>query len=242
MKRCIAILLTLTLLLLSACGAGQAPASEPESSPSSISESAPETSSSGPSPVGSVPDQLPQEELNPDFGWGPEDERINQITRAVQDDLLPQLPETAYSYLSVYEDASEVVLRIGVVDEAAIDSCLAAWTGDQWDRLIKEPALYSRAMRDEFVEKAQRLDFGPEIKATIGTFPPIWSDEAVVFGVMLTAPEAAASQEEVQRLETMPQQIKDLAQEMGIPEDVIDYGFGYVTTPEPSPGSEPPVG
>lgn len=59
MKRCIAILLT--LLLLTACGGGQAPASEPESSPSSISEPAPELTSSQPDPE-SEPDSQPDPE------------------------------------------------------------------------------------------------------------------------------------------------------------------------------------
>lgn len=231
MKRCIVILLA--LLVLTACGTGTRPSTpEAEISSSSASEPAPGPSSSEPS----------QEELNPDFGWGPEDERVNQLIRAVQDDLLPQLPETSYSYLTLYQDGPEVVLKIGMVDEAAVDACLAAWTGETWDRLVKEPALYSRAMRAEFVERAEQLDFGPDVKVIIGTFPPMWDNENVVFGVMITVPESLASQEEVKRLEEMPQQLLDLAEEMGIPEDVIDYSFGYLMTPTPFPGNEPPVG
>lgn len=237
MKHCITILLV--LLVLTACAAGgQSPTPEPESDPSSASElsSVPE---SVPAPA---PDQLPQAEINPDFGWGPEDERVNQLIRAVQDDLLPQLPETSYSYLTLYQDGSEVVLKIGMVDEAAVDACLAAWTGERWDRLVKEPALYSRAIRSEFVERAEQLDFGPDVKVIIGTFPPMWDNENVVFGVMITVPESLASQEEVKRLEEMPQQLLDLAEEMGIPENVIDYSFAYRITPTPFPGNEPPVG
>lgn len=239
MKQYAAILLTLALLILTACGTGAQPsASEPESGPSSASE---------PSSVpGSVPAQepdQPSQELNPDFGWGPEDERINQLIGAVEDNLLPRLPETSYSYLTLYQDGEDVVLKIGVLDEPAVDACLASWTGEKWDRLIKEPALYSRALRAEFVEKAEQLDFGPDARVTIGTFPPMWDNENVVFGVMLLLPESYASGEEPNPWKTaMPQQLADLAKEMGIPEDVIDYSFGYIIDPEPRPGSEPPVG
>lgn len=238
MKRCITILLA--LLILTACAAGgQSGSPETESGPSSVSEP-----SSVPGPVpAQEPDQPPQEEINPDFGWGPEDERINQLIGAVQDNLLPQLPETSYSYLTLYQDGEDVVLKIGVLDEPAADACLAAWTGEKWDKLVKEPALYSRALRAEFVEKAEQLDFGPDARVTIGAFPPMWDNENVVFGVMLLLPESYASGEEPNPWKTaMPQQLADLAKEMGIPEDVIDYSFGYIIDPEPRPGSEPPVG
>lgn len=231
MKHCIPIFLALLLLVGCAAG-GQASASDPkpESGQSPVAEPTPESSST---PEGSS--QPPRSEETPGGVQDPAGERYQRLFSRVQDSLLSELPETSYSYLSLYDDGPEIVLRIGVTDEAAVDACLAAWTGERWDRLVKEPALYSRAKRAEFVEKANALDFGPEVNVLIGSFPPFWNDEKVVIAMMVVMADHYAPREEVEKWREMPQEIKNLARETGIPEDLIDYSGPVYYAPEIKP-------
>lgn len=231
MKHCIPIFLALLLLVGCAAG-GQASDSDskPESGPSSVSQPA-----LGPASSPEKSPQPSQSEEASDEVRNPTSQRYERLFSRVQDSLLSELPETSYSYLSLYDDGPEIVLRIGVTDEAAVDACLAAWTGERWDRLVKEPALYSRAKRAEFVEKANALDFGPEVNVLIGSFPPFWNDEKVVIAMMVVMADHYAPREEVEKWQEMPQEIKNLARETGIPEDLIDYSGPVYYAPEIKP-------
>lgn len=243
MKRCIAILLTLTLLLLSACGTGQAPASEPENSPSSVSEpssvgSVPESSSVP--EESSQPESVPDPDPNPDSDWEPNPDtadmvipydRLNELRYRVQEAFLAELPEASYNHFDLYYEGTEIVLAIAVTDEAAMDAYLAGWTGEKWDRLVKTPARVSRAKLTEFVTKAQQLDFGPEVEVNdISAAPALNEGEAGV-AVWIVMSDPHASPEEVERWKELPQQLKDLAKEIGIPEDMIVYRVPYYHEP-----------
>lgn len=247
MKRCIAILLA--LLVLTACGTGgQAPAPEPESSPSSISGPAPEPSSSEASPVpesSSVPEESssnesepeestppPQSEQDPDLG--PQEnpdtsgmysademalvERENELYIALFDVFSDGLSKESYSYYTCYREDGSVVLEIGVTDEAVVDAYLAAWTGAKWDKLVKTPGRVSQATQEEFAEKAGKLDLGPDVNFEVRAEDGLYHSEK---WKILTSVHAPREQAELWK--ELPQKIKDLAKEMGIPEDMLDY-------------------
>ena len=241
MKRYISIFLTLALLLLTACGtAEQAPASEPESGPSSASE----PSSVQPEPESSsVPEESSQPEPVPDpdpDGWEPNPDtvdmeipydRMNDLRYHVQEAFLAELPASSYNHFDLYYEGTEIVLEIAVTDEAAVDAYLAGWTGEKWDRLIKTPARLSRAKLTEFVTKAEKLDFGPEVEVNdISAMPALNESEAGV-AVWIVMSDPYASLEEVERWKELPRQLKDLAKETGIPEDMIVYRAPYYHEP-----------
>lgn len=243
MKRCITILLA--LLVLTACGTGgQAPAPEPESSPSSISGPAPEPSSSEASSVpesSSVPEEVtPPPQSEEDSNLGPQEnpdtsgmytdeenvanlkelEFYSEIARTFSQEL----PKESYSYYNGHLEGNKLVLEIGVMDEAAVDDYLASWTGTKWDRLMKKPGRVSQAKQEEFARKAEQLEFAPGVSvcgihAGLGDSESGETNKIEVTLYIDLPPEERGPWLEI------PQQIKELAQEMAIPEDMLNYGI-----------------
>ena len=202
------VLIFLALLLLTACGtAGQAPAPEPESNLPSGSQSSSEASR----------------------GWETPEEkqqREGRLFSDVFDKFYAELPKESYSYYTERLDpkSQEIVLRIGVTDEAAVDAYLAAWTGERWDRLVKEPARVSQARQEEFADAAQELEIDPAIYfiANPGSgFFDAGEKGKIFVTCMMTDPDASA--EEMALWAEAPSALWELAEEMAIPEDMIQY-------------------
>lgn len=222
------------------------PASEPAPAPSS--EPAPEVSSSQPE-SSSLPEEVfqpekepvpapesernpllspDQGEVNPDFGFGPDfgDENYADVVIHRADPLWEAL-ETAlasiqedYSDFEVWvEDGSlDVVLEIGVIHEDKVDRFLAAWTGPAWDRVEKRPGSWPVAEQQAFAAAVEKLDLGPGVVLRAQRNLP---GDSVLISIGLE--DAGTSREEVNRWSDLPQEITDLAEEMGVPEDKIDY-------------------
>lgn len=253
MKRCIAILLA--LLVLTACAAGgEAPATESEGSPSSVSEAVPAPAPSEPSPAetvpgsSSVPEEVPSpadvtppepdglpvdgKEINPDTvgpqdnvdtsgmytdeenaAWQKEFAFVNEIDYA----FIYEVPKESYSYYSAYGEGSgkemQLVLEIGITDEAALDAYLSAWTGTKWDKLVKKPGSASQAKQEEFAEKASKLDIGPNTYLDV---QPDSGSSNTEYGKILVSVSGEHRKE-------AEQAVKALAKEMGIPEDMLSY-------------------
>lgn len=208
MKRLICLILA--LLIFTACGAGgQALVSdpEPESGPSLGSES-----SSGASRK-----------------WETLEEkraREGRLFSDIYDHFYDELPKESYSYYTERLDpkSQEIILRIGVTDEAALDAYLADWTGERWDRLVKEPARVSQARQEQFADAAQELEIDPAIYfiANPGDgFFDAGEKGKIFVTCMMTDPDASA--EEMALWAEAPSALWELAAEMAIPEDMIQY-------------------
>lgn len=217
------------LLLLAACGTGrQASTSDPkpESSPSSISQSALELSSTGSEPGGSsFPDgasQPPQGDKNPDTPMETDErEANNRRANELFSDLNEffSLSKESYSYFTCGFDGDPggpVVLEIGVMDEAAVDAYFSTWTGTKWDKLLKVPGRVSQARQEKFAEAAEKLDLGPNVDFHVTARDgPSFTETGRIF--------ISATVTDAEPWEDIPQEIKDLASEMGIPEDMLFY-------------------
>ena len=229
------------------------PSSEPAPEVSSSqpeSSSVPEASSQPekepvPAPE---PDGLPlppQGEVNPDFGSGddaienpdtsfmytPEEleqfERENQLYNrayALEQDLMPVF-ETIKDSFSYYKvdcdmDSMKVILEIGVVQQDVIDGVLNSWKGDPWDEVAyvgglpgERKKLPSVAKKEEFAAAVNKLNIAPGFSVLAEVNP--------LGGILLTG--GLVPQEEVERWIELPQPVKDLAEKMGIPEDMLEY-------------------
>ena len=245
MKRCISIFLA--LLILTACGiGGQTPASGPESRRSSAAKVIPEPSSAEPvepdPPVGSAqpfqgeeaPDLDAGETPDPDGdqepSWedGPPEntELRNKMTRlgnAVQDWFYSAMPESCYNYYYLRYDGEDFILVVGVTDEAAVDDGLASWTGEKWDRLVKEPACFSRTELGELAEAIKKLDLGPAVKIDAFVQPSDSYEEIGVLVLLTPKNPEAPPPEDTSRWDEVPKEVEDLAGEYGIPMDLISY-------------------
>ena len=169
MKRHIAILLM--ILLLTACGAGgQAPAQQPESSSSPISEPAPEPDSE-PDP-GSTPDPAPQQapdegsEWDPDPGTGiPDpgpDETAVDRARAMIAYLEENLDPWDYSGVMLGGDGGLVEVYTPSPD--AVKSVVEAYTGETVPVEYYHEA-FSKGQVEQAREDAERfLEQHPEIE------------------------------------------------------------------------------
>ena len=249
MKRCTAILLA--LLILTACAVGQAPSPEPESGPSSVSEPAPALSSepssvpgsssapeettppepdhagdpdwpsSGEDPITGPPDMGPQDNPDTSVMYTPEEnaawQREFAFVDEIDDAFSRELPKKCYSYYSAYGEGAgaemKLVLEIVVTDEAALDAYLSAWTGTRWDKLMKKPGRVSQAKQEEFAERANKLDLGPDVYLEVR---PDGGSTNTEYGRILVSVGD-------KRWKEAEQAVKDLAKEMGIPEDMLSY-------------------
>ena len=247
MKKLFALFLAAALALsLSACGEGEAPsAPEPQpQSPPVSPEPAPEPESASPESVPPPePDPKPspsQEELNPDFGMGdPPVEPSTGPVNPLEDEVLGPLlkkeedlqnavdvfflnaPEDAYSYQRVELTGDrKLKLEIGVVQEAAMDKFLAGYNGEPWDELVKKPGLYSVAKQNEFLKGVRTLE--PEPGAHLDAyFLASFGEEKFTIDCYFDKP--LPSQEEADHWSKLPQGVKDLAAELGIREDALEY-------------------
>ncbi len=227
-----------------------ASAAEPSSSEPEPS-SAPEPPSSQPEkePVPAPePDGLPlppQGEVNPDFGSGddasenpdtsfmytPEElerfERENELYNRcyqLEQGLMPVFEKVkdSFSYYKVvYDlDSMKVTLEVGVVQQDVIDSVLDSWKGDPWDEVAyvgglpgerkKRPSV---AKQEEFAKAVDQLDIAPGFSILAEVHP--------LGGVVLSG--GLVPEEEVEHWQELPQPVKDLAEKMGIPEDMLEY-------------------
>lgn len=247
MKRCIALILSLILILtLAACGTKEqvtASGPKPESPESST---APESAASSGEPgeadapegwaQASQGDEAPDLEAevtpNPD-GQGPSgaegavggQELKNKMTSlmyAVQD-CFSKMPESSYNYYYLYHDGESFVLVVGATDEAAVDEGLSSWTGEKWDRLVKEPARFSRAKLRELAEEINTLDLGPVVKINGYVQPPDSDEEIGVLVQMTPKDPEAPPPEDTSRWDEVPKEVEALAGEYGIPMDLIFY-------------------
>ena len=234
-------------------------------SPSLVSEPAPEVSSSEPSSAPEessqpekepVPAPEPPEGMNPDVGGGGPQENpdtstmdpaapdfgdktysdvFEQRAEPLRKALLPALEaiEEDYSYFSVWvaDGSLDVVLEIGVIHEEKVDQFLAGWTGPSWDQVEKKPGRWPVAAPKDFAAQAAKLDLGPGVN--IRTQTAVGSPEVVSVNVWLD--DAYASQEEVNRWAQLPQAVKELAEKMGAPEDLIEYMGPRYTAPGNNP-------
>ena len=246
MRKSLLALLVSLVLLLSACGGGgQAPQSapEPESPSASVSEPAPEPESE-PEPFQPEPEATPfqpepvpapepdyqplppQGEVNPDTAPDFGDESYTDVVRHRADPLWEALEPALqaigedYSFFDVsVEDGSlDVVLEIGVINEEAVDQFLTGWTGPSWDKVEKKPGNCSVAKKEAFIQAVEQLELEPGIHAYVNSYP---FEETLLVGVRKKGGEV--TQEEEERWEQLPQAIKDLALETGVPEELLDY-------------------
>lgn len=255
------------LMLLTACAPGQAPetspAPEPES-PSSVSTPAPEPepepepsqpeiSEPEPQPE-SEPESTPPEEPssdpsgiweNPDTDPNAPDpgnetyaEALVQRLIPLREALEPALKEIKddYSYFSLdvtTDENLELVLEVGVINEEAVDRFLANWTGPAWDRLEKKPGRCSAAKQEAFIQAVEKLELEPGIWACATSFP---YEETILVDVRKDG--EGVTLEEAERWSQLPQAVKDLAGEIGIPEELLEYmppryvARGYISNPD----------
>lgn len=243
------------LLLLTACAPGQAPetvpAPEPES-PSSVSEPAPEPEaepepesepeptqpeepSSDPNGIWENPDTDPSA---PDPGNETYAEAVVQRLIPLREALEPALKEIKddYSYFSLditTDENLELVLEVGVINEEAVDRFLANWPGPAWDRLEKKPGRCSAAKQEAFIQAVEKLELEPGIWAYATSFP---YEETILVGVRKDG--EGVTLKEAERWSQLPQAVKDLAGEIGIPEETLEYmppkyvAQGYITNPD----------
>ena len=241
--------LAAALCLLAACGApGQAPSPSPEpESPASVSEPAPEPETSSPEPLPepetSAPEPEkepvpppepdgnplpPQGEVNPDTAPDFGDESYADVVRHRADPLwealelaLKSIGEDYSSFDVTVEDGSlDVVLEIGVINEEGVDRFLADWSGPAWDRVEKKPGRCSVAKKEAFVLALEQLELEPGVWAR-GT--AYLEEENILVGVRKDKAGVGITKEEEERLAGLPQAVKDLAGEMGIPEELLEY-------------------
>lgn len=205
-----------------------------------------------------------QGEVNPDFGSGddaienpdtsfmytPEEleqfERENQLYNrayALEQDLMPVFEKIkdSFSYYKVDcdMDSMKVILEIGVVQQDVIDGVLNSWKGDAWDEVAyvgglpgERKKLPSVAKKEEFAAAVNKLNIAPGFS--------VFAEVNPLGGILLTG--GLVPQEEVERWIELPQPVKDLAEKMGIPEDMLEYmpprGLpekgpdGFITNPD----------
>lgn len=149
-----------------------------------------------------------------------------------------RLSKDSYSYICVdhydnrflFFNEKRVMLEIGVIDEAAVDEFLASWTGEKWDKLVKIPGDCSVAKQEEFARRAEEeiyLGPGVQLAAYVGVAggnspgshaqPERFLGPRIAASVKLSPSAKAADWQEI------PQQLKDLAAEMGVPEEIIHW-------------------
>lgn len=217
-------------------------APEPPSSQESPAESSQPEKEPVPAPE---PDGLPlppQGEVNPDFGWGDENpdtssmytpEELEQFERetelanrayALEQQLIPVFEKIkdSFSYFRVKpdEDLMKVILEIGVVQKDVIDSTLENWRGDPWDDVAyvgglpgERRKLPSVTEKEEFAEAVNKLNIAPGFSILAEVNP---------FGELLLS-AGLVPEEEVEHWRELPQPVKDLAAERGIPEYMLEY-------------------
>ena len=217
--------LAAALCLLAACAA---PEQAPEPDP------APKNPSSVSAPAS------PEPEVNPDFGMGaPEADSSTGPVNPLEDETLgPALkqeealknavdvffleaPEEAYSYQRVELTGSgKRRLEVGVLDDAALDRFLAGYTGEPWDELVKKPGLYSVAIQNRFLKAVRLLEPEPGVHLD-AYFLAAFDEER--FTIDLSFDEPISSPEAADRWSQLPQEVKDLAAELGIREETLEY-------------------
>lgn len=149
-----------------------------------------------------------------------------------------RLPKDSYSYICVdhYDSRflifpeKRVMLEIGVIDEAAVDEFLASWTGEKWDKLVKIPDDCSLATQEEFARRAEEeITLGPGAQLVVyvgvagGNSPGSHAQPERFLGPRLVATAKLSPAARAADWQEMPQQVKDLAQEMGIPEEILHW-------------------
>lgn len=148
-----------------------------------------------------------------------------------------QLPKDSYSYICVdhYDNRfifneKRVMLEIGVIDEAAVDEFLASWEGEKWDKLVKLPGSCSVAAQEEFARRAEEeITLGPGAQLVVyvgvagGNSPGSHAQPERFLGPRLVATAKLSPAARAADWQEMPQQVKDLAQEMGIPEEILHW-------------------
>lgn len=148
-----------------------------------------------------------------------------------------RLPKDSYSYICVdhYDNRfifneKRVMLEIGVIDEAAVDEFLASWTGEKWDKLVKLPGNCSVATQEEFVRRAkEEIYLGPGVQLVAhvgiagGNSPGSHAQPERFLGPLIGASVKLSSSAKAADWQEMPQQLKDLAAEMGVPEEIIHW-------------------
>ena len=120
--------------------------------------------------------------------------------------------------VSVEDGSLDVVLEIGVINEEAVDRFLASWTGPSWDKVEKKPGRCSAAQKEAFIQAVEQLELEPGIHAYVNSYS---FEENLLVGVRKDG--GGVTQEEEERWAQLPQAVKDLAREMGIPEELLDY-------------------
>lgn len=224
-KRLIPMMLAL-LFVLTGCGAEERlPAMEPKREPSSASEPSAPESEPGPEepafPEGSSQPSQGEEAPDPSLTESEQEQeangrRANALFSEIGGAFSEGLSKESYSYYTCYSDGGSVILEIGVTDEAAVDAFLASWTGTKWDTLLKIPGSASQARQEEFAERAEKLAIGPNIDIHITAHNgPSYTENGRIF--------ISAAVTNMKPWEDIPQEIKDLADEMGIPEYMLYY-------------------
>ena len=253
------------LMLLTACAPGQAPetspAPEPES-PSSVSAPAPEPEpepepsqpeSSEPEPQSeSEPEPVLPEEpssdpngpwenpdtttiINPNTWDDPEAEAayaaLVEREGAIQAALEPLMEKAkdCYESYQVYPDdeTGKVCLEVAVTDEKELDRVLGSYQGEPWDTLLKKEGRCSLTQKEAFAQAVEQLELEPGIRASASAQP----HEPYVFVVLGNM----GSREKVERWSQLPQAIKDLAGEMGVPEELLEYMAPVYVAPGTNP-------
>lgn len=238
----LALILTLMLLTTACAGPEPAPSTSPESvllpeSPSSAlepapepetstsePESAPESSSEPPAPTSTSQGDSNPADMNPSTFASPEEEAdydaLMERVRVVEKALFPTMTAIKDSYEGyfVYDDVDtmKVCLKVRVIDETKVDQALAAYQGEPWDILVKEKGRCSWAQMEAFVEELKKMEVAPGVPM----FASLSNDD-----ILEPIYANAGNQPELR------QKVKDLAREMGIPEDMIWYG-----REDPGPG------
>lgn len=197
------------------------------------------------------PDWPPNgEEINPDTA-GPQENpdtslmgddvfkaqgRAAALCAELQQPFDTQLSRDSYSYYCTYHIGDQVILEVGVIDEAAVDAFLASWTGEKWDKLDKKQGKVSRTKQVEFMERAKQLDWTPVefyIESDPGTTIDGYGEQNLIY-CWTNVPENAPAGEAA-NWQKMPQPLKDLMKELGIPEDMVVYHGPRYTAPGANP-------
>lgn len=147
-----------------------------------------------------------------------------------------RLSKDSYSYICVdhydnrflFFNEKRVMLEIGVIDEAAVDEFLASWEGEGWDKLVKLPGNCSVATQEEFVRRAkEEIYLGPGVQLAAyvgvagGNSPGSHAQPERFLGPRISASVRLSPSAKAADWQEMPQQLKDLAEEMGVPEEII---------------------
>lgn len=149
-----------------------------------------------------------------------------------------RLPKDSYSYICVdhynnrflFFNEKRVMLEIGVIDEAAVDEFLASWEGEGWDKLVKLPGNCSVATQEEFARRAEEeIYLGPGVQLVAyvgvagGNSPGSHAQPERFLGPRISVSVKLSSSAKAADWQEMPQQLKDLAKEMGVPEEIVHW-------------------